>query len=212
MNYTVCEFQSEVTRASGRSQHKAGADGLNLPPGRYPVLSAPFRDEFRDVMRHQMRQPRRDPRRAKVRRAPIAADHRAGRSASGHRHSPRRSPPGSCPASGRPRAQATISGQRAGDGGAIRGAAGWAARSAVAAMTAGVTARFSALRVRSSLSSSNDRSLQWPRSPIQFATLIELAVRRQAVEVLLPTVRARNIDERLARQPLAVRQRHGDVD
>jgi hypothetical protein len=61
-------------------------------------------------------------------------------------------------------------------------------------------------------SSSNDRSVQWPRSPIQFATLIELAIRRQAIEVLLPTVRARNIDERLARQPLAVRQRHGDVD
>ena len=63
-----------------------------------------------------------------------------------------------------------------------------------------------------SLSSSNDRSVPWLRSPIQFAALIELAVRRQAVEVLLPTVRARNIDERLARQPLAVCQKQGDID
>jgi hypothetical protein len=58
-----------------------------------------------------------------------------------------------------------------------------------------------------SLPSSHDRFVQSVQFPIQFAAFIEPAVRRQAVEVFLLTVRARNIDERLAPQPLAVRQR-----
>ena len=158
---------------------KAGADGLNLPPWAgiqccpHPYISEPmllvlrYAINFENVMRRQMRQPRRHGRADRSRSS--------SRSFSvGSSPQPRRSPRGSCPASGRPpRAGDDFRRKGAGDCRTI-GSAAAAATSAVAAMTAGVTARFSALpgscgrhhRMTgpcggSGLQSSSPRSLSW---------------------------------------------------